>query len=217
MRPVSSSLLLAVIPRAPALSSSPPLTQGFSRPPKFGKAVNKVLHITEASAMQRAPALTITLGHVLSCQCPEVTVKSGLGYYEEAWTQNILVFGWVLESFYKDREQVQWILWIPHVAEHLSFLHSIAPHTFLEDLPHANTLDQMLGTDTRWRQDHCSQATQSPVGETDPKSVNYKQNSTLGDRDKHSVLREEWRGSAQWAWMESEKVFWIGCWWLSRS
>lgn len=84
MRPVSSSLLLAVIPRAPALSSSPPLTQGFSRPPKFGKAVNKVLHITEASAMQRAPALTITLGHVLSCQCPEFTVKSGLGYYEEA-------------------------------------------------------------------------------------------------------------------------------------
>lgn len=71
----------------------PPLTQGFGCPPKFGKAVNKVLHITEVSAMQRAPALTITLGHVLSCQCPEVTVKSGLGYYEEARTQNILVFG----------------------------------------------------------------------------------------------------------------------------
>ena len=37
--------------------------------------------------------MTVTLGQVLSLQCPEVTaVENGLGFYKEVLTQNTLAF-----------------------------------------------------------------------------------------------------------------------------
>lgn len=89
VQPVFSSLLLAgnspAIPRASALSSSTPRAS-VALP-------SLVKQRTRFYAFLRPLPMTVTLGQVLSLQCPEVTaVENDLGCYKEVLSQNTLAF-----------------------------------------------------------------------------------------------------------------------------